>query len=98
MNIKCPSCHTLFEIDKKVIANKDNINLKCSVCKNTWLFDLKETNKKNVAFSFKLLFLIALLVTAMSVMLILYFKDYFISLGGYWLNIIDLIEKLVPIQ
>ena len=98
MNIKCPSCYTVFEVDSQTILRKKTINVKCSVCEYTWMENLNTVHKKKGKISYKKLIILNLALVLISIAFIFIFKDYFIQLGGYWLNVYDFIEKLVPIQ
>ena len=98
MNIKCPSCYTVFEVDSQTILRKKTINVKCSVCEYTWTENINKVHRKKAVTAFKKLMVLNLVLVLASLAFIFIFKDYFIQLGGYWLNIYDFIEKLVPIQ
>ena len=98
MNIKCPSCHTVFEVNRQSILGKKPISVKCSVCEYTWMENLNRVHKKKGGISYKKLIILNLALMLTSLVFIFIFKDYFIQLGGYWVNIYDFIERLVPMQ
>ena len=98
MNIKCPSCYTVFEVDSQAILQKRTINVKCSVCEYTWTENINKVYIKKSVSTFKKLMILNLALMLTSLAFIFIFKDYFIQLDGYWLNIYDFIERLVPIQ
>ena len=46
MNIQCPNCETIFDLQKK---QKTNNKYKCSVCNHVWSESKKKPNQVNSA-------------------------------------------------
>ena len=46
MNIQCPNCETIFDLQKK---QKINNKYKCSVCNHIWLEKKEKPNQINSA-------------------------------------------------
>ena len=46
MNIQCPNCETIFDLQKK---QKINNKYKCSVCNHIWIEKKNKPNKINSA-------------------------------------------------
>ena len=51
MNIKCPKCKTLFEIESQDLINSVK-KFKCNVCGNLWLIEKKPIEKPEKSFIF----------------------------------------------
>ena len=99
MHIKCPSCLTVFEVDKKLILqNNNNIKVKCSVCNNIWVQAFDKFENLHLKSAYKKLFFLNIILLFSTIAIIFLFKDYFLKSGTYWIDLFGIISSLVPIQ
>ena len=98
MNITCPYCQTVFGVDQKVLLKKSNIKVKCSVCKNVWTHSPKPINSEKKGLSYTKLIVLNITVILTFIISLFIFKNDYLQLGGYWLQIYMFIQNLVPIQ
>ena len=98
MNITCPFCQTIFEVDPNILLKKNTTNVKCSVCKNTWVYKQEKPFKVRKNSSYMKIFILNILLIMSFIISAFVFKDIYFSLGGFWVDIYIFIESLVPIK
>ena len=98
MNIKCPKCNTLFEINDKLIVSSLK-RFKCSVCNHIWDIERKEQKKiETTSFYSKKIILLNLILLVVLISSILIFRDELEYLDIYWENLYSYIDILIPIK
>ena len=98
MNIKCPKCNTLFEINDKLIVSSLK-RFKCSVCNHIWDIERKERKKiETTSFYSKKIILLNLILLVVLISSILIFRDELEYLDIYWENLYSYIDILIPIK
>lgn len=98
MNITCPFCQTVFEVDPKILLKKNTTNVKCSVCKNTWVYTQKKLLYASNSFSYMKIFMLNILLLFAFVVSIVLFKENYNMLGGFWTELYIFIESSIPIK
>ena len=98
MNIKCPKCNTVFEInDKQIVSSLKRF--KCSVCNHIWDIERKEQKKiETTSFYSKKIILLNLILLVVLISSILIFRDELEYLDIYWENLYSYIDILIPIK
>tara|TARA_B100001057_G_C22289794_1_gene734091 strand:- start:17 stop:313 length:297 start_codon:yes stop_codon:yes gene_type:complete len=98
MNIKCPKCKTLFEIESQDLINSVK-KFKCSVCGNLWLIEKKPIEKKEKSsFSIKKLLLLNVLIILIVLVCVFFFREELKLTDSYWQNLFNFIDTLIPIE
>ena len=98
MNIKCPKCNTLFEINDKLIVSSLK-RFKCSVCNHIWDIERKEQKKiETTSFYSKKIILLNLILLVVLISSILIFRDELEYVDIYWENLYSYIDILIPIK
>ena len=97
MNIQCPNCETIFDLQKKY---KINSKYKCSVCNHIWL-DIKykpdqigSAEKANL----KTLFIINTVMFLLIILVLIVFRGYLENIDSNWKSLYLFFDMLIPIQ
>ena len=97
MNIQCPNCETVFDLQKK---QKINSKYKCSVCNHIWL-DIKDkpnhidiTQKANL----KIIFIINTVMFLLIIMVLIIFRGHLENIDSNWKSLYLFFDMLIPIQ
>ena len=96
MNIQCPNCETIFDLQKnKQINNR----YKCSVCNHKWVEKENKTNKINSAEmpNFKTIFIINIAIFLLVILVFIIFRDYLENIDSKWKSIYLFFDVLIPI-
>ena len=98
MNIKCPKCKTLFEIESQDLINSVK-KFKCSVCGNLWLIEKKPIEKpEKSTFSIKKLLLLNVFIILIVLVCIFLFREELELTDSYWQNLFNFVDTLIPIE
>ena len=98
MNIKCPKCKTLFEIESEDLI-KSVKKFKCSVCNHLWHVEekYKERNEESSS-SLKKIFLLNVLTMLVFLISVFLFREELEFTDTYWQNLFIFIDTLIPIK
>ena len=96
MNIQCPNCETVFDLQEK---QKINSKYKCSVCNHIWL-DIKDkpnqinsTEKANL----KTIFIIITVMFLLIILVLIIFRDHLVNIDNNWKSLYLFFDMLIPI-
>ena len=97
MNIKCPNCETIFDLQKN---NKINIKYKCSVCNHIWVERKDKPNQINSAekTNLKKIFIINIVVFLLVILVFIIFRDHLENIDSNWKSLYLFFDMLIPIQ
>ncbi len=97
MNIQCPNCETIFDLQKK---QKTNNKYKCSVCNHIWVEGKKKPHQINITeeANLKTIFLINIAIFLLVILNFIIFRDYLENIDSYWKNLYLFFDMLIPIQ
>ena len=97
MNIQCPNCETIFDLQKK---QKLNNKYKCSVCNHIWVERENKPHQINIAekANLKTIFIINTAIFLLVILNFIIFRDYLESIDSYWKNLYIFFDMLIPIQ
>ena len=97
MNIQCPNCETIFDLQKK---QKLNNKYKCSVCNHIWLE--KKTNQKRLIVqkkaNLKTIFIINIVIFFLVILVFIIFRDHLENIDSNWKSLYLFFDMLIPIQ
>ena len=97
MNIQCPNCETIFDLqEKKKINNK----YKCSVCNHIWVEKKDNPSQINSAekANLKTIFIINLAIFLIVILGFIIFRDYLENIDSNWKSLYLFFDMLIPIQ
>ena len=96
MNIQCPNCETIFDLQKK---QKTNNKYKCSVCNHIWVEKEEKSNNINSAEqpNFKTIFILNLVIFLLVILVFIIFRDYLENIDSNWKSIYLFFDMLIPI-
>ena len=96
MNIQCPNCETVFDLQER---QKINSKYKCSVCNHIWL-DIKDkpnqinsTEKANL----KTIFIIITVMFLLIILVLIIFRDHLVNIDNNWKSLYLFFDMLIPI-
>ena len=100
MNIQCPNCETVFEIDKKENSNK---KYKCSVCNHIWIesaFSYENAKKGNDSerANLKKILLLNIIICLLVIFVFIIFRNNLENVDNNWKNLYTFFDMLIPIQ
>ncbi len=97
MNIQCPNCETIFDLQKK---QKPNNKYKCSVCNHIWVEKKNKPHQINVTekANLKTIFIINTAIFLLVILNFVIFRDYLENIDSYWKNLYFFFDMLIPIQ
>lgn len=96
MNIKCPKCNTIFEIESASLLSGLK-NFKCSVCAHIWEIE-SEKGFESITSSFKKIIILNTVVFLVVLISILIFRDKLEFSDQHWRNLFLFIDSLIPIK
>ena len=97
MNIQCPNCETIFELQKKQIINN---KYKCSICNHIWVekkdnpIQINSAEKANL----KVIFIINTAIFLLVILSFIIFRDYLENVDSNWRRLYVFFDMLIPIQ
>ncbi len=97
MNIQCPNCETIFDLqDKQTINN----TYKCSVCNHIWSERRKIPNKINNAeeTNLKIIFIINIAILLLVILVFIFFRGYLENIDNNWKSLYLFFDMLIPIK
>ena len=97
MNIQCPNCETIFDLqDKQTINN----TYKCSVCGHIWSEGKNKPNKVNSSEkpNFKTIFIINIAIFLLVILVFIIFRDHLENIDSKWKSLYLFFDMLIPIQ
>ena len=97
MNIQCPNCETIFDLqDKQTINN----TFKCSVCNHIWSERKDKPNKINISEkpNFKTIFIINIAIFFLVILVFIIFRDYLENIDSNWKSLYLFFDMLIPIK
>ena len=97
MNIQCPNCETIFDLqDKQTINN----TFKCSVCNHIWSERKDKPNKINISEkpNFKTIFIINTVFFFLVILIIIIFRDHLENIDSNWKGLYRFFDMLIPVQ
>ena len=96
MNIQCPNCETIFDVQKKL---KINSKYKCSVCNHVWSESKKKPNQVNSAekANLKIIFILNTVVFLLVILVFIIFRDYLENIDSNWKRLYLFFDMLIPI-
>ena len=97
MNIQCPNCETIFELQKN---HKINSKYKCSVCNHIWVASKAKPNQMNRAekTNLKTIFIINIVVFLLVILAFIIFRDNLENIDSKWKSLYLFFDMLIPIQ
>ena len=98
MNIKCPKCNTIFEIESANLLSGLK-NFKCSVCAHIWEIDSeKEKGFESITAPLKKIIILNTVIFLVVLFSILIFRDRLEFSDQHWRNLFLFIDSLIPIK
>jgi len=98
MNIKCPKCNTIFEIESASLLSGLK-NFKCSVCAHMWKIETEnEKGVESINSSVKKIIILNTVVFLVVLSSILIFRDRLEFSDQHWRNLFLFIDSLIPIK
>ena len=97
MNIQCPNCETIFDLQKKY---KINSKYKCIVCNHVWVEKENKPNQLNSAenANFKTVFIINAVLFLLVILVFIIFRDHLENIDNNWRGLYIIFDMLIPIQ
>lgn len=97
MNIQCPNCETIFELQKK---QKIHNKYKCSVCNHVWLESKEKPNQINRAeeTNFRTILILNIAIFLIVILVFIIFRNYLENIDSNWKSIYLFFDRLIPIQ
>ena len=97
MNIQCPNCETIFDLQgKQTISN----TYKCSVCSHIWTERKKKSNKINNTEqpNLKIIFIINIAIFLLVILVFIFFRGYLENIDSNWKSLYLFFDMLIPIK
>ena len=96
MNIQCPNCETVFNLQEK---QKINNKYKCSVCNHIWLEIKDKPNQIDNAAqaNLKAIFIINIVMFLLFILVLITFRDHLENIDSNLKSLYLLFDMLVPI-
>ena len=96
MNIQCPNCETIFDLQKN---QKTNNKYKCSVCNHVWIEKEDKSYKISIAeaSNFKIIFLLNIAIFLLVILAVIIFRNYLENIDSNWKSIYVFFDMLIPI-
>ena len=97
MNIQCPNCETIFDLQKKP---KINYKYKCIVCNHIWVEKKNKQNQINSAekANLKTIFIINIVFFLLVVLVFIIFRDHLENIDSNWKGLYRFFDMLIPVQ
>ena len=97
MNIQCPNCETIFDLQKKY---KINSKYKCSVCNHVWIEKVNKPNQPNSVekSNLKTIFIINLVLFLLGILAFILFRNHLENIDNNWKSLYFFFDMLIPIQ
>ena len=97
MNIQCPNCETIFDLQDKPRINS---TYKCSVCNHVWLERKDKPNKTNSAekSNFRTIFIINIAIFLLVILVFIFFRDYLENIDSNWKSLYLFFDMLIPVK
>ena len=97
MNIKCPNCETIFDLQKKY---KINSKYKCSVCNHVWVEKENKLNRINSAekTNLKTIFIINIVLLLLVILVFIVLRGHLENIDSNWESLYFFFDLLIPIQ
>ena len=97
MNIQCPNCETIFDLQKKY---KINSKYKCIVCNHVWVEKESKPNQLNSAekANLKTTFIINAVLLLLVMLVFIILRDHLENIDSNWRSLYIIFDMLVPIQ
>ena len=97
MNIQCPNCETIFDLQSKPTINN---TYKCSVCNHIWSERKDKPHKINSAEkpNFKTIFIINIVIFLLVILAFIIFREHLENIDSNWKSLYILFDMLIPIQ
>ncbi len=97
MNIQCPNCETIFDLQKK---QKLNNKYKCSVCNHIWIERKNKPNQINSAekANHKTIFIINTVIFFLVILSFIIFRNHLENIDSNWKNLYLFFDMLIPVQ
>ena len=96
MNIQCPNCETIFDLQKKY---KINSKYKCSVCNHIWQDIKGKPNKIDSAekANLKKIFIINTAMFLLIILVLIIFRGHLENIDSNWKSLYLFFDMLIPI-
>jgi DNA-directed RNA polymerase subunit RPC12/RpoP len=96
MNIQCPNCETIFDLQKK---QKSNNKYKCVVCNHKWVVkeDKRDKFSSTEKSNLKTIFILNIAIFLLVILAFIIFRDYLESIDNNWKSIYLFFDMLIPI-
>ena len=97
MNIQCPNCETIFDLQKKYKINR---KYKCSVCNHEWLERKNKPDQANITekVNLKTIFIINTVLFLLVILVFMVFRDHLENVDSNWKSLYLFFDMLIPIQ
>ena len=97
MNIQCPNCETIFDLQ---ITYKINSKYKCSVCNHVWVEKENKPNQVNSAekANLKTIFIINAVLFLLVILVLIIFRNHLENIDSNWKGLYSIFDMLIPIQ
>ena len=96
MNIQCPNCETIFDLQKK---KKINNKYKCSVCNHIWVEkkdNPSQINSEETA-NLKTIFIINIVLLLLIILVLIIFRGHLENIDSNWKSLYLFFDMLIPI-
>ena len=96
MNIQCPNCETIFDLQKKP---KKNYKYKCIVCNHIWVEKKNKQNQINSAekANLKTIFIINTVMFLLIILVLIIFRGHLENIDSNWKSLYLFFDMLIPI-
>ena len=97
MNIQCPNCETIFDLQKKYEINS---KYKCSVCNHIWSEKKDRPNQINSEekANHKTIFIINTVFFLLVILVFIIFRDHLENIDSNWKGLYRFFDMLIPVQ
>ena len=97
MNIQCPNCETIFDLQKQ---HKDNSKYKCIVCNHIWIEKKDKPIQINIAekANLKAILIINTVVFLLGIFVFIIFRGQLENIDSKWKSLYLFFDMLIPIQ
>jgi len=100
MNIQCPNCETVFDLQKK---EKSNRKYKCIVCNHIWIESINEDKQpQNSNYlkksNLKKIIILNITIFLLVILGLIIFRNDLEDVDIYWKNFYLFFDTLIPIQ
>ena len=94
MNIQCPNCETVFDLQKK---QKIHNKYKCSVCNHVWSESKSDHVNRAEMANLKNIFILNIAIFLIVILVFIIFRSYLENIDSNWKSLYLFFDMLIPI-